>query len=51
VVDLFLSKSRSIEALSVADATVVSDQIVQALQVAAAIIGRADPGLDAPESE
>jgi hypothetical protein len=52
VVDLFLAKSLSIGFVSVADATVVSDQIVHALQVAAAITRPgARTSLDAPEPD
>jgi hypothetical protein len=49
VLDLFLTRSRSLTSVSLSDATTVSDQIVNALQVAAAITGSSEPWLGAPD--
>jgi hypothetical protein len=51
VLDLFLSPSRPMSAVSLSDATVVSDQIVNALQIATAITANSGPGFDAPDPD
>jgi hypothetical protein len=51
VLDLFLTRSRRVTSVSLSDATVVSDQIVNALQVATAITGNSVPWLDVPDPD